>query len=180
VIEREHYLRDVKPGEFYDHEYVVDNGTIQIGRLEPEEWLNARYTEIANEPANTKDGALESLGEVSAIPVALDPKSAYIIAGGLGGLGRSISTWMAERGARHLVFVSRTGGTKPEAMDAIQELHIMGVKTDIVTCSVSNKEALVTAVEQITQSTTVKGVVHATVGEDVSFGLPNDSSLDSR
>ncbi len=29
----------------------------------------------------------------------------YLLIGGLGGLGRSISTWMAERGARNLVYL---------------------------------------------------------------------------
>jgi hypothetical protein len=118
----------------------------------------------------TFDNVLAMLRVKSApTPVALDPKAAYIIVGGVDGLGRSISTWMAERGARHLVFVSRTGGTKPEAMDAIQELHMKGVKTDKVLCSVSDKEALVTAIEEITKRTTVKGVVHAAVVEDVSL-----------
>ena len=178
VIEREHHLQDMKPGESYDHEYILDNGTVKIGRLEPEEYLNAWYTKMSNEQANIKYPTLESPEAVFTIPVALNPEAAYIITGGLGGIGASISTWMAERGARHLVFVSETGGTKHAAVDAIQELHMMGVETDVVICSVSNKEALVSAIEEIMQRSTVKGVVHGTVEDDVSFGLPNDSSLD--
>jgi hypothetical protein len=100
--------------------------------------------------------------------VGFDSKAAYIIVGGLGGLGRSISIWMAEHGARHLVFLTRTDSTKPEAIHAIQELHMKGVKTDKVLCNVSDKEALVKAIKEITQSTTVKGVVYDVVAEGVS------------
>lgn len=102
-------------------------------------------------------------------PIALDPNAAYIIAGGLGGLGTSIAKWMAERGARHLVFVSRTNGTGPDALNTIQELHTKGIKTDIVLCNGKDKEAVVAAIKEISRSTTVKGVVHAATGEDVSL-----------
>ena len=40
--------------------------------------------------------------------VALDPRGSYFLAGDLGGLGRSIATWMVEHGARSLIFLSRS------------------------------------------------------------------------
>lgn len=40
--------------------------------------------------------------------VAFDPDAAYLLAGCLGGIGRSISIWMAEHGAKYLVYVSRS------------------------------------------------------------------------
>jgi hypothetical protein len=102
-------------------------------------------------------------------PVALDPNAAYIIAGGLGGLGISISTWMAEHGAKHLIFVSRTNGTEPDALDAIQELQSKGIKTDTVVYNERDREEVVAAIRDISRTTTVKGVVHAAMGEDVSL-----------
>jgi NAD(P)-dependent dehydrogenase (short-subunit alcohol dehydrogenase family) len=102
-------------------------------------------------------------------PVALDPNAAYIIAGGLGGLGISISTWMAEHGAKHLIFVSRTNGTEPDALDAIQELQSKGIKTDTVVYNERDGEEVVAAIRDISRTTTVKGVVHAAMGEDVSL-----------
>jgi hypothetical protein len=102
-------------------------------------------------------------------PVDLDPNAAYIIAGGLGGLGISISTWMAEHGAKHLIFVSRTNGAEPDALDAIQELQSKGITTDTVVCNGRDKEAVVAAIRDISRMNTVKGVVHAAMGEDVSL-----------
>ena len=65
VIEREHSLQNVELGAVYDHEYVLYNGTIHISRLEPEEWLNTRHTEMESEQINTNRGALDSLEAVS-------------------------------------------------------------------------------------------------------------------
>ncbi|EOD49628.1 putative polyketide synthase protein [Neofusicoccum parvum UCRNP2] len=43
--------------------------------------------------------------------------ASYLLCGGLGGLGRAISNWMVENGARNLVYLSRSGG-EPESTQA--------------------------------------------------------------
>ncbi|KAF1979893.1 KR-domain-containing protein [Bimuria novae-zelandiae CBS 107.79] len=40
---------------------------------------------------------------------SFDCNATYILVGGLGGLGRSLITWMAGRGARHIAVISRSG-----------------------------------------------------------------------
>ncbi|KPM02590.1 fatty acid synthase-like protein 1 [Sarcoptes scabiei] len=46
----------------------------------------------------------------SAIPTTrFSPKKCYVLVGGLGGLGLEVAHWMATRGARKLVLVSRSG-----------------------------------------------------------------------
>ncbi|KAI0972147.1 lovastatin nonaketide synthase [Xylaria arbuscula] len=52
----------------------------------------------------------------------------YVIAGGLGGLGRSFARWMASRGARHLILLSRSGPQKPVARVLVRELESQGVQ----------------------------------------------------
>ena len=42
----------------------------------------------------------------------LDSKATYVLAGGLGALGLDIANWMVKAGARNLVFLSRSGGSK--------------------------------------------------------------------
>ncbi|KAL0940537.1 Lovastatin diketide synthase LovF 14 [Colletotrichum truncatum] len=59
-------------------------------------------------------------------PVRFKPDAAYLLVGGLGGLGRSIATWLAERGARHLVFLSRCAGLTDVSKQAVRELASMG------------------------------------------------------
>ena len=42
--------------------------------------------------------------------LVLRSDSSYILIGGLGGLGRAVSKWMVECGAKHLIFLSRSAG----------------------------------------------------------------------
>lgn len=72
---------------------------------------------------------------------SLRPDAAYLLIGGLGGLGRSISTWMAEQGAKNLVYLSRSGGEANLGHDTlVQELAAMGCSAHIVAGSVVSLE----------------------------------------
>lgn len=71
---------------------------------------------------------------------------AFLLVGGLGGLGRSVSTWMAERGARHLVYLSPTAGTKADHKEFCEELMSMGCRVSFVQGSVSNLKDVIQAV----------------------------------
>ncbi|GKT43550.1 highly reducing polyketide synthase azaB [Colletotrichum spaethianum] len=70
-----------------------------------------------------------------------DPEASYVIAGGLGGLGRSIARWMASRGAKNLILLSRRGPVEKPAIDVVSELK--SVCDNVVTpaCDVTNEEA---------------------------------------
>jgi NAD(P)-dependent dehydrogenase (short-subunit alcohol dehydrogenase family) len=77
-----------------------------------------------------------------------DSSGAYLLVGGLGGLGRSISTWMVEHGARHLIYLSRSAGTSEKHGDFAQELSSMGCRVDFVQGSVSKLDDVSKAVSQ--------------------------------
>lgn len=94
-----------------------------------------------------------------------DPDAAYILVGSLGGLGRSLAVWMVERGARYLIFLSRSGADKPEAQLLMEELVGMGAEPDVIRCSVTDRDALLSTVENISMERPVKGVVHAAMVE---------------
>ncbi|KAI1144939.1 hypothetical protein F4825DRAFT_467740 [Nemania diffusa] len=66
----------------------------------------------------------------------------YIIAGGLGGLGRSVSRWFVERGARHLILLSRSGAKSTESQELIAELTSSGARIKTPACDISDREAL--------------------------------------
>ncbi|KAL3478889.1 hypothetical protein BJX99DRAFT_268945 [Aspergillus californicus] len=59
-------------------------------------------------------------------PFSFDPSASYLLVGGLGGLGRSVSTWMVERGARYLVFLSRSAGQSDTDQAFVRELEQQG------------------------------------------------------
>ncbi len=56
------------------------------------------------------------------------PTKTYLLVGGLGGLGRTLSQWMYRRGARKLAFLSRSGAERPDAKATVQWLQ----KRDVV------------------------------------------------
>lgn len=62
----------------------------------------------------------------------------YLLVGGLGGLGRSIALWMTQNGARHFVFLSRSGGAKPEVTALVRSLQGAGCTVEVVAGSVTN------------------------------------------
>ncbi|OTA67063.1 putative polyketide synthase [Hypoxylon sp. EC38] len=72
----------------------------------------------------------------------LYPQGAYLIAGGLGGLGRGIARWLVSRGARYLILLSRTGPKTPEALDLLAELEGKNVQVEAPSCDISDRIAL--------------------------------------
>ncbi|GKZ35553.1 hypothetical protein AbraIFM66950_006217 [Aspergillus brasiliensis] len=77
-----------------------------------------------------------------------DSSGAYLLVGGLGGLGRSISTWMVERGARHLIYLSRSAGTTDAHLEFSHELASMGCRADFVQGTVMNLDDVTKAMAQ--------------------------------
>lgn len=53
----------------------------------------------------------------------LNPNASYLLVGGLGGLGRAVATWMVEKGARHLIFMSRSAGKSAKDEAFFHELE---------------------------------------------------------
>lgn len=91
-----------------------------------------------------------SFGESDVVPVLhksssvlkLDENSTYVLVGGLGGLGRSLSNLLVENGARNLCFVSRSGANSEKAKKQIQDLEDQGIHTKAYCCDVANADSL--------------------------------------
>ncbi|KLJ11109.1 hypothetical protein EMPG_09776 [Blastomyces silverae] len=87
--------------------------------------------------------------------LTLDPQASYLLVGGLGGLGRSVATHLVEHGARHLVFLSRSAGSRPDDPAHIKEIESMGCKVVLVKGSVANEADVERAVSE---SDNLKGI----------------------
>jgi len=72
----------------------------------------------------------------------LEANATYVIAGGLGGLGRSVARWMADRGAKNLVLLSRSGPRTEEARVFLAELKHRGVRAEAPACDVTDLDAM--------------------------------------
>lgn len=92
----------------------------------------------------------------------LQDDATYIIIGGSGGIGRSVAKRMVQRGARHIVLLSRTGKVGTELIDLIQDSQRAGASIYIRPCDVSDKEGVETLVENLHKTLPpIRGIVHA-------------------
>lgn len=90
---------------------------------------------------------LESVDATKKIGAGLDGAASYLLVGGLGGLGRSMSVWMAQRGARNFTFLSRSAGGGTHDADFVAELESMGCTVQLVRGDVTNPTDVVRAVD---------------------------------
>ena len=101
----------------------------------------------------------------------LKEDATYIIIGGTGGLGRSMSKWMIGKGARNIVLLSRSGTTTGRVAELIEEAALLGARIIVQACDISRREAvdkLITS--DISSLPPIRGIVHAaTVLHDVLF-----------
>ncbi|PVH94050.1 KR-domain-containing protein [Periconia macrospinosa] len=81
----------------------------------------------------------------------------YILVGGLGGLGRAISTWMVECGARNLIYLSRSAGKSAVDQAFFSELEAQNCHVTAVLGSVSSMEDIERAVGSV--SVPIAGVM---------------------
>ncbi|KAE8381588.1 hypothetical protein BDV26DRAFT_301221 [Aspergillus bertholletiae] len=58
--------------------------------------------------------------------LSFPPDVSYLLVGGLGGVGRAIATWMVEKGARYLIFLSRSAGESDMDQAFFHELYVQG------------------------------------------------------
>ncbi|KAK7959092.1 Reducing polyketide synthase PKS1 [Apiospora aurea] len=145
---------------------------------------------VTRYPISDIEGALKTLqsskshGKLVVVPGSSDnatpPKTprqilrsdaTYILIGGTGGLGRSMSRWMVSRGARHLVLLSRGGSATGKVKELIDEVAQLGAEIVVQKCDVANPadvENLVTY--ELGGLPPVRGVIHgAMVLRDVLF-----------
>lgn len=91
------------------------------------------------------------------------------MAGGLGGLGRSIARWMVEHGAQNLIFISRSGVQKGDARKLIEELQAKNVTVAVHACDVSDRKQLKTIFDECARSMPpIRGILQSAMVLQVS------------
>ena len=94
-----------------------------------------------------------------------DQEKIYLLVGCLGGLGRGLTQWMLSRGARHFVFLGRSGSDKPAARDLIQKIQRNGARAIVVKGDVSKASDVIKFVESgLSLGKRIGGVVQASMG----------------
>lgn len=98
-----------------------------------------------------------------------DEEATYVITGGWGGLGRAIVRWMADRGARHVAVLSRSGASSPAAQTLIKDLAARGITITPVLCDVSVKKNVLDTFKNLSSKGQIKGLIHAAMSLQVSL-----------
>ncbi|KAF7179631.1 hypothetical protein CNMCM7691_008680 [Aspergillus felis] len=94
----------------------------------------------------------------------LDADSTYVIAGGLGGLGRSIAHWLVDRGARNLILLSRSGNNHAHATKITGDLQEKGATVVTPSCDITDCTALARTLETCSRTMPpIKGCVQASM-----------------
>jgi len=96
-------------------------------------------------------------------PLKFSPDATYVIAGGLGGLGRVIATWMHSHGAHHIAILSRSI-PRPESQEFhwLELMRSRGINVRLFSCDISNAGALQEALTSMAASMPViRGVIQS-------------------
>jgi acyl transferase domain-containing protein/acyl carrier protein len=118
--------------------------------------------------------------EPQAGPVEFRKDATYLITGGMGGLGRKLAGWMAQRGAGHVVLMGRSGvPARSEwdrlgendplraTVDAIRAAERFGAQVTVERVDVGNPETVSTLLQQIGRSgRPLAGVIHCATAID--------------
>ena len=104
-------------------------------------------------------------------PLTLDANATYVLAGGLGGIGRALAEYLAKNGAKHIAFISRSGDTKPEAKKTLAGLKNLGVHPTSYACDIVDYKSLEAVIQQMSsECPPIKGLVQAAmVLNDIYF-----------
>ncbi|KAF3762831.1 hypothetical protein M406DRAFT_45232 [Cryphonectria parasitica EP155] len=102
--------------------------------------------------------------------VTFSPDASYLLIGCLGGIGRSITRRLFDKGARSFIMLSPSGDDKPEAHALVGWLRCSGASVKVVKGSASNMEDVQRAMGMAPADRPVKGMIHsAMVLNDTPF-----------
>ncbi|KAI0469310.1 reducing type I polyketide synthase 10 [Xylaria cf. heliscus] len=135
----------------------------------------ATRSRIGKVAINLEDGASKIKVQKLKHETRFDGDKVYIMIGCLGGLGRSLSRWMASRGARKFAFMGRSGLRKPTAQNLVRELKALGAESSVTTGDVCSARDVESVVEAATAMGSIGGVVQAAMGlnEAIFSDMPN-------
>jgi acyl transferase domain-containing protein/acyl-CoA synthetase (AMP-forming)/AMP-acid ligase II/surfactin synthase thioesterase subunit/aryl carrier-like protein len=122
---------------------------------------------------------LETLKFNNNSPYVADAESAYIITGGLGGIGLACAAWLIEKGAKHIYLLGRHSLIDIESqmkhaadaskidpsvssvLDKVEQLRRAGANVESIACDIRDHEKVSEVINVIRTVRPIKGVLHA-------------------
>ena len=103
-------------------------------------------------------------------PKLFSADGAYILLGGMGGLGQHLATWMVKQGAKTLVTISRSGLSNADAQRTAQQVRELGGEVEAFAVDVVDKVSLNRALDDVRSRHKIRGCINlAMVLQDAPF-----------
>lgn len=161
---RQGYLYPIKPANVYNAAEVQE----AFEHMQQEKHIGKTVLELRDNI--TGKLRLRKISSPKKIFAGLDTSASYLLVGGLGGIGRSISLWMVQHGAKNLIFLGRGAGSRSRDHDFVNELESMGCKAVLVKGDVTDVIDVSRAVNAAERLGPLKGIIQLSmVLHDQSF-----------
>lgn len=108
--------------------------------------------------------------EAAASPMTFDGDATYLITGGFGGLGQGIMRWMYGKGARQLLVLSSSAGSRKDHKEFIQEMKQQHCEVVPIRGNVQDQQDVNRAIAAARGP--IKGVIHLAMVLKVFHHLP--------
>ncbi|KAI8630512.1 lovastatin nonaketide synthase [Xylariaceae sp. FL1651] len=124
-------------------------------------WTAAKPYFLHKEQSASESEATPLLVVPTAPSLTLRSDASYLLIGCLGGLGRSLTSWMMSKGAKNFIFLSRSGSSSKQASSLVKSLTEAGADVNVVVGDASVRTDVDRALKQVDPSRPVRGVIHA-------------------
>ncbi|PYH28781.1 type I polyketide synthase [Aspergillus neoniger CBS 115656] len=159
-------IRPIRPVHVFDTAQVKE----AFRYLQTGKHMGKVVIQMTPDPAQLPCGPVKSKASFPA-------NAAYLIVGGLGGIGRSVSRWLVEHGAREIVYLSPSA-EKDEHRKFIKELEVQGYGVSCVAGTVTDPADVQRAIGNCTNRLT--GVVQMALNlQDRTFEHMTPEEWDS-
>lgn len=104
-------------------------------------------------------------GVINLIPsrssLSFRPDATYLLVGCLGGLGRSLTSWMIDKGAKRFAFLSRSGTDSEQAAILVKNIESRGLSCQVVRGDVTVLSDVERAVKGVSSEYPIRGAIQA-------------------
>ena len=151
----EKFLKWRQHGRIHPIQHIVSLPAYRIDR----EFQSLKIDRPIEIPTSTASDDLSKVkASVKRRELSLDMEAAYLLTGGLEGLGMALVYRLVEHGARTLVIISRSAGRSNESKNFMLEMASLGCSIIAVSGEVNSQEDVDRAVAEVGRP--IKGVVH--------------------
>lgn len=157
----------------HDHS-VLDNVSSSSSRTFSISQLEAAFDHGEEKVQNIEPRVLlhsddDSLSSVDALVSYKSPQrlfrhdGAYILLGGLGGVGQQLIRWMVAGGAKNIATISRSGINSASAREFASEITALGASLQILQGDASNQAQLEAALSEVRKKHHIIGCINLTI-----------------